>query len=159
MYYISVLIHVIAAAIWVGGMIFLPAVLLPAIKNNTQKIQLIHTVGLKFRTVGWIVLIILLVTGLFNMYFRQVDFSREGLTVNHFGRMALLKLLIFIATVAISALHDFFIGTTATRLWMQNPDDKKTMNFRLWARWAGRINLLLGITAVGIGVAMVRGIF
>ena len=87
MYYISVLIHVIAAAIWVGGMIFLPAVLLPAIKNNTQKIQLIHTVGLKFRTVGWIVLIILLVTGLFNMYFRQVDFSREGLTVNHFGRM------------------------------------------------------------------------
>ncbi|MCG3165358.1 MAG: hypothetical protein POELPBGB_01121 [Bacteroidia bacterium] len=159
MYYISVLFHVIAAAIWVGGMIFLPAVLLPAIRNNPQKIELIHTVGLKFRTIGWIVLFILLVTGLSNMYYRQVDFSWAGLTVNHFGRMVLLKLLVFTATVTISSLHDFYIGTTATRLWMQNADDKKTRNFRLWARWAGRINMLLGITAFGIGVAMVRGIY
>lgn len=158
-YFISVFLHIVAAAIWVGGMLFLPLVLLPAVKNHPEKAILIHSVGLKFRIVGWVVLFILLLSGLFNMHFRGVEFSWDGFTTSAFGRMILYKLLIFLITILISALHDFYIGTTATRLWMDGADSKKADNFRLWARWAGRINLLLALTAVGIGIALVRGIF
>lgn len=93
------------------------------------------------------------------MNFRQVEFSWDGLTNSAFGRMILYKLLIFFVTVLISALHDFYIGTTATRLWIDGRDSKKAENFRLLARWAGRLNLLLAVTAVGIGIALVRGFF
>ena len=158
-YFISVFLHVLAAAIWIGGMIFLPLVLLPAIKKHPDKAILIHTVGLKFRAVGWIVLLILLLSGLFNMHFRQVEFSWDGLSDSAFGKMIFYKILIFFITVLISSLHDFYIGTTATRLWMQEANSKRVQNFRLWARWAGRINLLLAITAAGIGIALVRGFF
>lgn len=138
-------------------MIFLAAVLVPSIRNHPEKAALIHMTGMKFRTVGWIVLFILLLTGLLNMYFRNIEFSWEGLTGSGFGRMVFYKLLIVGVTVIISALHDFYIGTTATRLWMNSADDKKAQQFRLWARWAGRINLVLALMAAGIGIAMVRG--
>lgn len=159
LYFVSVYIHILAAIIWVGGMIFLPLILLPSIKNNPEKAALIHTVGLKLRTVGWVVLFMLFLTGLFNMYYRQVELSWNGLTNSPFGKMVLYKLILFFSTVLIGAVHDFYIGTTATRLWMQGGNEKKVHNFRLWARWAGRINLLLALLAVGIGVALARGFF
>ncbi|MEW6470463.1 MAG: copper resistance protein CopD [Bacteroidota bacterium] len=157
LYFASVFLHILAAAVWVGGMIFLVLVLIPAIRKNPEKALLLHTIGLKFRTVGWVILSILLVTGLYNMHFRQVAFTWQGLTESYAGRMAGYKLLIFTVTVLISAIHDFYIGTTATRLWMDKADIQKTNRFRFWARWAGRINVLLALMAVGIGVALVRG--
>lgn len=156
-YFITVFMHILAASIWIGGMIFLALVLLPSIKNHPDKALLIHTAGLKFRTIGWVVLAVLLVTGLLNMHFRQVEFSWEGLTGNSFGRMVFYKLLIFTVTVLISVFHDFYIGTTATRLWMNKTNEKQIQKFRLWARWAGRINLILALIAAGIGIALVRG--
>lgn len=158
MYFISVFIHIIAATIWIGGMIFFVIVLLPAIKNHPEKAMLIHTVGLKFRMIGWPVLFLLLITGLYNMNVRQIGFSLQELTDNKYGRMILYKLAIFLTTVVISAIHDFYIGTKATELWMKNNNESDPGRFRALARWAGRINLLLALAAAGIGIAFVRGL-
>ena len=157
MYYISIFIHIIAASIWLGGMVFFALVLIPAIKNHPEKALLIHNTGIKFRAVGWPVLILILITGLYNMHMRQIEFSWIGLTDNRFGRMLLYKLIIFTTTVLISAIHDFYIGTKATQLWMKGNNEKTSTNLRAWARWAGRLNLLLALVAAGIGVAFVRG--
>jgi copper resistance protein D len=147
----------LAAAVWVGGMIFLAIVLIPSLRNHPEKAVLIQLVGLKFRTVGWIILILLFLTGLLNMYFRQMEFTWDGLTRTGFGRMVFYKLLIFFLTIVISAIHDFYIGIRATRLWIDKRDEKKIEQFRFWARWAGRLNLLLALLAFGIGIALVRG--
>ncbi|MBL7892893.1 MAG: CopD family protein [Bacteroidia bacterium] len=158
MYFTSVFIHIIAAAIWIGGMIFFAIVLLPAIKNHPEKAILIHTIGLKYRLLGWPVLSLLLITGLYNMYLRQVELSWIGLTDSNSGRLILYKLLIFLITVVISAIHDFYIGTKATEIWMKNNSENDPGRFRAFARWAGRVNLLLALIAAGIGVAFVRGL-
>jgi uncharacterized membrane protein len=112
---------------------------------------------MKFRTVGWIVLSLLLLTGLYNANYRQVEFSWSGLTESHVGKLVLYKLSVFFATILISSIHDFYIGTKATQLWMEKIDEGKIQRFRKMARWVGRINLLLALAALGIGVAIVRG--
>lgn len=117
LYFISVFLHILAAAVWIGGMIFLAAVLLPSIKKHPEKAILIHSVGLKFRTVGWIVLTLLLVTGLLNTHLRQIEFSWEGLSGSRFGQLISFKLVIFAVTAIISIAHDFYIGTKATHIW------------------------------------------
>jgi uncharacterized membrane protein len=48
-YYISVWLHIVGAAFWIGGMLFLPLVLLPGIKNNPDRQNLLMATGLKFR--------------------------------------------------------------------------------------------------------------
>lgn len=155
-YFISVFIHILAAVAWTGGMVFLAIVLIPAIKNHAGKAMLIHSIGLKFRTIGWIALILLLATGLYNMNFRQVNFSWDELTQTRIGKFILLKLGIFSATAAFSVVHDFYIGTSATKLWMENKDHNKTKCFRMMARWMGRLNLVLSLIAIAIGIAIAR---
>jgi uncharacterized membrane protein len=156
-YFISVFIHILSACVWIGGMIFLALVLIPSIQNNPEKALLIHTVGVKFRTIGWVALWLILLTGLYNMQFRQVEFSFSELTESHYGKMIFYKLIIFFVTILLSITHDFYIGTKATELWMQKADENKVKRFRTWARWAGRMNLLLALAAAGLGIAIVRG--
>jgi len=48
-YYISVWLHIIGAAFWIGGMLFLPLVLLPGIKDHPDRKKLLLATGLKFR--------------------------------------------------------------------------------------------------------------
>ena len=48
-YYISVWLHVIGVSFWIGGMLFLPLVLLPGIKNHPDRSNLLMATGLKFR--------------------------------------------------------------------------------------------------------------
>lgn len=37
LYYLSVFLHIVCAAFWIGGMLFLPLVVLPAIRDNPQR--------------------------------------------------------------------------------------------------------------------------
>ncbi|MBI2272062.1 MAG: CopD family protein [Bacteroidetes bacterium] len=156
MYFTSVFIHIIAAAIWIGGMVFFAIVLLPAIRKHPEKAMLIHAVGLKFRLVGWPVLSLLLITGLYNIHIRQIPLLE--LTDSKYGRLILYKLILFLTTIVISAIHDFYIGMKATEIWMTHNNENDPGGYRAFARWAGRINLLLALTAAGIGVAFVRGL-
>lgn len=57
----------------------------------------------------------------------------------------------------ISALHDFVIGPKATNLRMKNPESVDAFRMRKLASWIGRINLLLALIVVMLGVILVRG--
>jgi len=74
-YYISVWLHIVGASFWIGGMLFLPFVLLPGIKNDPNRKNLLMATGLKFRFYGYIVLAMMLITGLFNISLRGINFS------------------------------------------------------------------------------------
>ncbi len=162
-YHLSVFLHLLAAMIWLGGMLFLAIIIVPVVRKPEYlqfSGKLFHQTGLKFRTVGWICLVLFLVTGLFNLYFRTRDvevlFSSqfwEGL----FGAALLLKLVIFSIIVLMSAVHDFYIGPKATELWQQNPDSPEAKKLRKSASWFGRLNLLLGLIVVYLAIGMVRG--
>ncbi len=152
-YLLSVYIHILCAALWIGGMLFLILVLLPAIKNNPHRRELIFSVGMKFRFVGWIALILLLCTGLYNMYYRGVSITQ--VTDNSYSRLFGYKLLLFFVVVSISAYHDFYSGPKSLRVSAEDPKSKKLIRT---ARIIGELNLLLALIAAGFGVAIVRGI-
>jgi len=137
-YYISVWLHIIGAAFWIGGMLFLPLVLLPGIKEHPDRRNLLMATGLKFRFYGYIVLTIMLITGLLNIYFRGIHFSWQFFIGNRYGRL-------------VSLFHDLFVGRKAIA---QMQDNKK---IKLVASWTGRILLLIALTMAYIGVLISRG--
>ncbi|MBI2281108.1 MAG: CopD family protein [Bacteroidetes bacterium] len=154
-YLISIYLHVIFTAFWIGGMLFLPLILLPSIKNNSERIQLLYDTGIKFRFYGWIVLIGLIITGITNMFLKGIPFNLEFLIKNQYGKLLGLKLLFFFTMLLVSGLHDFYVGTKTIEQIQQN----KSKNIKQLARWTGRINLLLALSIAFLGVALSRGGF
>lgn len=152
LYLISVYLHILCAALWIGGMLFLILVLLPAIKNNPQRRELIFSVGIKFRFVGWIALLLLMCTGVFNMYYRGISIMQ--VTDNSYSRLFGYKLLSFIVVISISAYHDFYSGPKSLQL---SPDEPKSKKLIRTARIIGELNLLLALIAAALGVIIVRG--
>lgn len=151
-YYISVWLHIIGAAFWIGGMLFLPLVLLPGIKDHPDRKKLLMATGLKFRFYGYIVLAMMLVTGLLNVYLRGIKFSITFFVESRYGSLVSLKILLFITMIIISIFHDLLFGRKAVE--EQLMDDP---TLKLIARWTGRLLLLISIIMVYIGVVISRG--
>jgi len=136
LYLISVFIHIICACIWLGGMFALIIFFIPLRKEN-YFLDMVNKVGNQFKFVGWIILPLLLLTGIFNSFYRG------------FYILTWLKILLFSIIVIISAIHDFYIGPKATKT-----KDKKLIKY---SRIIGRINLILAIIMVLLGIFIVRG--
>ena len=155
-YILSVFIHVVSACVWVGGMMFLILAFIPGVKNHPDKVDLIAKVSLKFRNVGIVVLSLLFITGFFQLEFRGVQWNLEYLTKNPFGKIAALKILVFIGIAIISLIHDYYLGTRAIEAWKNQPDHPNTIKLRNLSRMLGRISFLLALLAVFLGVILVR---
>lgn len=152
-YLFSVFLHVVLAAFWIGGMLFLPLVLLPSIKGHPDRVSLLYKTGMRFRFVGWIALILLIITGTLNYVSRGLPLSWDFLFQSSYGKLFLLKLLLFIIMIVLGAIHDFYIGKKAIEEYINNPDPL----FRKFAQWSGRINLLLALSIAFLGIALSRG--
>jgi putative copper export protein len=150
LYHISVWLHIIGVSFWIGGMLFLPMVLLPAIKDHPDRRNLLMTTGLKFRFAGYIVLSLLLVTGILNMYLRGIDVSWKFLVISRYGKLVITKIVLFLLILAVSLVHD-----VQARKRLLSEEEK--MRFKVIARWSGRILLLISLTMAFIGVVLSRG--
>src|SRR4030095_7732266 len=149
-YYISVWLHIVGAAFWIGGMLFLPLVLLPGIKNNPDRQNLLMATGLKFRFYGYIVLAILFVTGLLNIYLKGISFSLNFFIMTRYGQLVELKIILFVLMLTISLMHDVIVGRKAI-------EQMENQKIKLIARWTGRLLLLIALIMAYIGVMISRG--
>mgnify|MGYP003489718046 FL=1 len=156
LYVLSVFTHIVSACIWLGGMLFLILAFIPGIKNHPDKVDLIAYVSLKFRTVGTVALILLLITGLYQLEFRGVQWNIDFFMTT-FGKIVALKLLIFIGIILISIVHDYFLGSKAIEAWKKDPEHAETIRLRNSSRMMGRISFLFAILAVFLGVLLSRG--
>ena len=156
-YVISTFIHIIAACLWLGGMLFLILAFIPGVKNHPDKIDLIANVSLKFRPAGSIVLALLFITGIYQLEMRGVQWTWTFFTGSFFGKVAGLKILVFIGIVLISIVHDYYLGNLAIKAWKTNPENSATFKLRNVSRMMGRIGFLLALLAVFLGVLLVRG--
>ena len=149
-YYISVWLHIIGASFWIGGMLFLPFVLLPGIKNHPDRKNLLMATGLKFRFYGYIVLAMMLITGLFNISLRGINFSFDFFILTRYGQLVELKIILFVLMITISLMHDLIVGKKAI-------EQMENKNVKLIARWTGRLLLLISLIMAYIGVIISRG--
>jgi len=150
LYHISVWLHIIGVSLWIGGMLFLPLVLLPAIKSHPDRSNLLMVTGLKFRFYGYIVMALLLVTGISNAYLRGIDLSWKFLIISRYGKLMITKLILFSTILAVSLIHD----VQARKRLLSEKENRK---FKIIARWSGRILLIVSLVMAYIGVVLSRG--
>lgn len=134
-------LHVLAAVTWIGGMIFIALVLVPVTRrlgDPALRARLVHQVGVRFRTVGWIALGLLTLTGLGNLWQRPYLLSAPRL---HW------KLGLVVLALVLSALHDFVLGP---RAGLPGADPA----LRVRASWLARVNLLVVLVVVVLGLAL-----
>jgi putative copper resistance protein D len=162
LYYANVTVHVLAAMLWLGGMFFLGVVgapVLRAIEPPPLRQRLFQELGVRFRRVGWWAIIVLVLTGIVNLYFRgwlhwrgvwgSGAFWRTGT-----GHALAAKLLVVALMIATSAVHDFIHGPRAGRA---APGSPESLAFRRRAALFARVNAILGVLLVIAAVRLVRG--
>ncbi|MDD9947737.1 MAG: CopD family protein [Myxococcales bacterium] len=162
-YLASVWLHILAVTAWLGGMLFLILVIVPWMRagNRQTGVSILHDVGVRFRTVGWVCFAIVVATGTFNLYVRGVRLQSlmdPAFRTSAFGASVCLKLAVFAAVVVLSAVHDFSVGPAATQAMQRAPDSPQALRLRRLASWMGRANALLALLLVALGVAIVRGV-
>ncbi len=163
LYLVSVWLHVLAAAIWVGGLIFVALVVVPVIRRPELQgaaARLIHFTGIRFRWVGWACFVLLFLTGLFNVLVRGIawaDLLAAQFWTGPFGKLLAAKLVVFALILASSAVHDFVVGPRAVALWQEHPGSAEATRLRRQATHFGRLNLFLALLVVALGVILVRG--
>lgn len=151
----SVWLHFVAAAVWVGGMVFLGLVLVPMVKKpqyRAEAMELIRQTGLRFRWVGWGCLLLLIATGTFNAAHRGYTVAaiwdawvqRGGL-----ARVLGIKLALVACVLFLSAIHDFYVGPRATA--RGGAEMNGGAGLRRLASWIGRLNLVLALLIIARG--------
>lgn len=163
LYLFSVWLHILAAAVWLGGMAFLALVIVPVVRQpeyGEQASSLIYQTGMRFRWVGWSCLILLVLTGSFQLIqrgFGWEDVWSGNLFTGAFGHTLGLKLFLVTIIFVISVGHDFFIGPRATTVGRSASGSPEALRLRSQASWIGRFNMLLVLIVVAFGVLLVRG--
>ncbi|MEW6213072.1 MAG: CopD family protein [Acidobacteriota bacterium] len=81
MYQLNVSIHIAMAALWVGGLIYTAAVAVPfALTHATEERQrILRGLARRFRRLAWGAMVILILTGLGNLWLRPAPVSPEQL--------------------------------------------------------------------------------
>ena len=161
-YLLSVWLHILAATTWIGGMVFLVLVVVPSLRKGDRAVatKLLGESGKRFRTVGWTCFAILLVTGSFNLWARGVklhDLFDPEWIATPFGRAVMVKLSIFAVVLVLSAVHDFSIGPRAVVELERDHASALSAALRRRASLLGRLNALLALALVAMGVIIVRG--
>ncbi len=100
-------IHLIAAAIWVGGSIFIGIVFSPILKTITtsieERIQIMIKVGKRFNKIAVPSLIILMITGLYNSHLLLS--KPDLLMATSYGIFLTIKIVLVIALIITYAIH------------------------------------------------------
>lgn len=100
-------IHLVAAAIWVGGSIFIGVVFSPILKTMSdsleERMRIMIRVGRRFNKIAVPSLVVLMATGLYNSHMLVV--RPELLTATSYGSFLLVKILLVISLVITYAVH------------------------------------------------------
>src|SRR5690606_10462483 len=113
LHFVSIWLHILAAAIWIGGMVFLGVVLIPVLRDRSLAArygELIHRTGTRFRNVGWACLLLLVVTGFVNLMRWGIGLDRlvrPEVWASPWGKTLAVKLTLVGLILALSATHDF----------------------------------------------------
>ena len=135
-------IHVLAAVTWLGGMLFIALVLVPVsrrVQDFHLRVDLISQTGKRFRTVAWIALGLLIVSGLV-ILFRHPWLLRLPAFQ--------LKVALVVLALGLSALHDFVLGPRVGKL----PPGVTAPRRRV--SWIARVNVLIVLTILLLGLSL-----
>lgn len=159
-YHLTVTAHVLAAVTWLGGMIAF-ALLAPVLRrvgDDGDRQRLFHELGRRFRTVGWICIAVLVVTGIGQLQIRgwwgRAFWTTPGLWSSPLGHALAGKLLTVLVMLGVQAVHDFHFGPAAGRV---EPGTAEARALRREAALLARINAFAGVVLLWFAVRLARG--
>ena len=185
LYQLSVFLHILSAIVWIGGMLFLAMVIVPTTRDLplAERAALFGALGRRFRTVGWVCIAVLLVTGTINSVYRGVTWETvftAALWSSPFGTTLALKLGVVALMLAMSVYHDFVIGPRSVRALEQASDRlrpgacgpsgktaapagrpismSEAQRLRRLASLVGRLEAILALVVLALAIMLVRGV-
>ena len=117
MHTLLVIVHLMAAAVWVGGVVALTFAAIPVVARlpAPERGAAMKAVGRRWRPIGWSALGVVALTGLelarrWNAFDPDVLFSWERP-----GSLILAKLVLGAALLGLAAAHDYWLGPLLAR--------------------------------------------
>lgn len=150
MYLILVVLHVLAAVVWIGGMLFLGVVLTPVLRDHPpmERAALLRAVGRRFLKIAWTALGVLLVTGPLLWSVRAFQMTP-----------ALGAKLILVAVIlSLSLYHDFYLGPRLVDQLERGGQREETVRLRRQVALLARANTLVALVVLILGLAVSRGL-
>ena len=158
---LSLLLHLVALAMWLGGIAFFLIVFGPAVHDlkTGLGLKLLNRGRMTFELLSWTAIGLLVLTGILNLVLRS------QMTGAHLGQYYLtilsLKLLLFVAMLVDHALQVFKYGPKIASLTDQAAitTDSWPESLRAdWQKWFMllKINATIGPIATLLGMALVR---
>ena len=100
-------IHLVSAAIWVGGSLFIGIVFSPLLKTMTssleERMQIMIRIGRRFNKIAVPSLIILMATGLYSSH--MLLGKPDLLIATSYGTFLVIKIILVIALIITYAIH------------------------------------------------------
>jgi putative copper export protein len=136
-------LHLIGAAVWVGGMVMLGLAVGAARRTvpEEERVALFRSLGRRFLVAGGIAMAVLIATGTDMAADRLGAWS--DLTDTDYGERLLAKLVVVAAVVALTLFHSLVQGPALTRLRaraLEHPEDEDLR--RLIRRKAARSGIV-----------------
>ena len=154
-------IHLTSAAIWVGGSLFIGAVLAPILKTMSysleERLQIMIKVGRKFNKIAIPSLIILIVTGLYN----SVSFlnNSELLFSSSYGNLLIIKIILVIAIIITYVIHIRIIRKEVEeKIMTKKMSEKQIQKLRKKIIILGEVIVTLSVTVLFMAALLKAGI-
>ena len=154
-------IHLVAAAIWVGGSLFIGIVFSPLLKTMTsslqERMQIMIRVGRRFNKIAVPSLIILMATGLYSTH--MLLGKPELLVATSYGTYLIIKIILVIALIITYAIHVRVIRKDIEDKIMSNqmPDDQ-IQKLRKKIIILGEITVVLSIAILFFAALLDAGV-
>lgn len=158
---LSLALHLIAIALWLGGIVFFLVAVGPAVHQLEPRIAIktMNQARIGLETMSWTAIGLIMLTGAFSLVARS---QMENATLGQVYFYLLgAKLLVFLAMSAHHCLQVFKHAPALTNLTAQLPANTVSWPEPLlthWRRWflLLKINAALGPVAVLLGLAMTK---
>lgn len=150
-------IHLIAAMVWIGGMVFLTFIAAPSLKRlASPEVQavLYRDIGRRFKLVGWVCIFILLLTGPINIYHHVTSHHMIDDGEDSFHSSFVLKLGLVLIMILLSLIHDFVLGPLLGEKIREGLQPSKFL--KLVVPWMARLNLILGLIVIYLGLTLAQ---
>ncbi len=157
MYSTLVILHILAAVSWVGGMIFLSLVLAPLVRSRKavpELMALFRSAALRFRPIVWVAMAILVMTGPMLLSFRGVAVTSPS----SWSGIVMVKLTLVALLLFLTLLHDLVLGPQVSRV-SAIPESQRSAGEQVvfkTARWLPRLSLLIALAVVITAAMLAR---
>lgn len=142
--YLVMWVHLMALVVFIGSHVFLGLVLRPLAAASPENADLFRRIGRRGKTLAWGGLVLLLITGFFNV----LNEGGSARIESAWGGGLMLKLLLVLVLIGLSVVHDFILDP-------YGPGAERGPATRVAARARTAARVQAGIVILSVAVLLV----